>query len=276
DDFRDFCEGHHVPLDFISTHHYPNDNFGSPQDTTEVQLSHSRRNALRDQALDAKRRAGDLPLLYTEWNSSSNPFDALHDQPYSSAFAVKSVMDVAGIVDAYSFWTFSDIFEENYFSSVPFHGGFGLLNIHGIAKPVYRAFEILHHLGDRWLMVDGIHETVNAWVILKDKSLTILATNHALPGHSISSERLSITLLHVRKPQSVQIVRIDDSHANPQRKWLAMGEPQSLKPSHLRRLEVASQVSSEKQRFEYRDSRITCEFHLKPHAVAAVEFRFNQ
>jgi beta-xylosidase len=35
--------------------------------------------------------------------------------------------------------TFSDIFEENYFPSVPFHGGFGLLNLHGIAKPTYRA-----------------------------------------------------------------------------------------------------------------------------------------
>ena len=36
-------------------------------------------------------------------------------------------------------WTFTDIFEENYFPSVPFHGGFGLLNLHGVAKPVYRA-----------------------------------------------------------------------------------------------------------------------------------------
>ena len=124
-------------------------------------------------------------------------------------------------------------------------------------------------------MVDGIHETVNAWAILKDKSLTILATNHALPGHSISAERVSITLLHARKPQSAQIVRIDDYHANPQRKWIAVGAPQSLSPSHLRRLEVASQVAYEKQPFEYHDSRITCEFRLKPHAVAAVEFRFN-
>ena len=39
------------------------------------------------------------------------------------------------LVEGYSFWTFSDIFEENYFPSVPFQGGFGLLNLHGIAKP---------------------------------------------------------------------------------------------------------------------------------------------
>ena len=52
-------------------------------------------------------------------------------------------------MQGYSYWTFSDIFEENYFPSVPFHGGFGLLNMHGIAKPAYRAFEMLHRLGTR-------------------------------------------------------------------------------------------------------------------------------
>lgn len=52
-----------------------------------------------------------------------------------------------GLVDGYAFWTFTDIFEENYFPSVPFHGGFGLLNLHGIPKPTYRAYELFHRLG---------------------------------------------------------------------------------------------------------------------------------
>src|SRR5205085_6272220 len=134
-EFREFCERGKIPLDFISTHHYPTDAFGKPGDDTETQLFKSRRGALRDQALDCRRAAGGLPLYYTEWSSSSNPRDHLHDEPYAAAFIVKSVMDATRIVDAYSFWTFSDIFEENYFPSMPFHGGFGLLTIHGIAKP---------------------------------------------------------------------------------------------------------------------------------------------
>src|SRR5207244_12389006 len=100
-------------------------------------------------------------LYSTDLNSSSPPSDTRHDQRYAAAFVVKSVMDVAGVVDAYSFWTFSDIFEENYFSSTPFHGGFGLLNVHGIAKPTYRAFQLLHRLRAKQLLVDGLHETVN-------------------------------------------------------------------------------------------------------------------
>jgi xylan 1,4-beta-xylosidase len=54
-------------------------------------------------------------------------------------------MEANGLVEAYAFWTFSDIFEEDYFPSQPFHGGFGLLTLHGIPKPSYRAADKPHH-----------------------------------------------------------------------------------------------------------------------------------
>src|SRR6266576_1352727 len=274
EDFRDFCERKKVPLDFISTHHYPTDAFGKPDDDTETQLSKSRRGALRDQALDARRNAGDLPLYYTEWNSSSNPFDTLHDQPYAAAFVVKSVMDVAGVVDAYSFWTFSDIFEENHLSSTPFHGGFGLLNVHGIAKPTYRAFQLLHRLGTKQLLVDGLHETVNVWVIRNDDKLNVLMTNHALPGHSIETEHISMRLLNASKPRAAWIERVDEDHANPQQAWREIGAPDYLSEEEVERLMAASEIVRKQQRFRYKDPSISFEINLPPHSVASVEFEF--
>jgi xylan 1,4-beta-xylosidase len=71
-------------------------------------------------------------------------------------------MEAQGLVQGYSFWTFSDIFSENYFPSVPFHGGFGLLNLREIAKPAYRAFQLLHRLGFESLEVAETHATVDA------------------------------------------------------------------------------------------------------------------
>ena len=129
---------------------------------------------MREVAQNTRYYAGDRPVYYTEWNSSSNPFDPLHDEPYAAAFAASTVLEAHGLVDGYSFWTFSDIFEENYFPSVPFHGGFGLLNLHGIPKPTYRAFELLHQLGDRYSLVDGLHETVDCSVVQKESSVTVL------------------------------------------------------------------------------------------------------
>ena len=144
--------------------------WGNEGDDTETQLANSRRGILREQAQDTFRRAGGKPVYYTEWNASSNPRDPRHDEPYAAAFLVKTVLETNGLVEAYSFWTFTDIFEENYFPSVPFHGGFGLLNLHGIPKPTYRAYELLHQLGTEQLLVDGIHETVNAWAVRKEDS----------------------------------------------------------------------------------------------------------
>jgi xylan 1,4-beta-xylosidase len=135
DEFIAYRTQSDLPADFISTHHYPTDAFGKPGDDTETQLAESTRSALRDEARVARSQAGDRPLYYTEWSTSSNPRDPLHDEPYAAAFIVKTVMEARGLVQGYSYWTFSDIFEENYFPSVPFHGGFGLMNLHGIAEP---------------------------------------------------------------------------------------------------------------------------------------------
>jgi xylan 1,4-beta-xylosidase len=119
---------------------------------------------MKEQASKSRHEPGDLPLYYTEWNISSNPRDPLHDEPLAAAFVTRIVMEVRGLVQGYSFWTFSDIFSENYFPSVPFHGGFGLLNLHGIAKPTYRAFQLLHRSGTELLEFHGTHATVNALV----------------------------------------------------------------------------------------------------------------
>ncbi len=276
EEFREFCERQKLPIDFISTHHYPTDAFGRPGDDTETQLSKSRRGALRDEAQDARRSAGDLPVYYTEWNTSSNPFDALHDQPYAAAFVIKSVMDVAGVVDAYSFWTFSDIFEENYFPSIPFHGGFGLLTIHGIAKPAYRAFQILHRLGAERFLVDGLHETANVWVVRGDDKLTVLMSNHALPGHSLETERVSMRLLNASEPRTAWIERIDEAHANPCQVWLEMGAPPYLSDDEVGQLMASSEIVRGQQRFSYKDAVISFEINLPPHSVAAVEFEFTE
>jgi xylan 1,4-beta-xylosidase len=45
-----------------------------------------------------------------------------------------------------SYWTFTDIFEENGPRFTPFHGGFGMINLEGIKKPSFYAFKFLSKL----------------------------------------------------------------------------------------------------------------------------------
>lgn len=276
EDFVHFCERNKLPADFISTHHYPTDVLGSPDDDTEAQLFNSQRGIMREVAQDTRRRARGRPVYYTEWNASSNPRDPLHDESYAAAFAVATIMEARGLVEGYSFWTFSDIFEENYFPSVPFHGGFGLLNLHGIPKPSYRAFELLHNIGTQQFLVDGLHETVDCSLIRKDSTVTVLLTNYTTPGHSIETERLEIRLNNVAEPKEAFIQRIDADHANPKALWVEMGQPEYLSNKEVEQLEEASQIAKEKQRFRYDAGALFLKTDLPPHAVAAITITLAQ
>ena len=274
EEFVNFCDRKKVPADFISTHQYPTDALGGDDDDTELQLFKSQRGLMREVAQDTRRRARGKPVYYTEWNSSSNPRDPLHDGPYAAAFAVTTIMEARGLVEGYGFWTFSDIFEENYFPSTPFHGGFGLLNLHGIPKPTYRAFQLLHHLGTEQLLVDGLHETVDCSVIRKDFGLTVLLTNHTTPGHSIETERIRVRLANAPEPYQADIQRIDCEHANPKLLWEEMGQPEYLTAKDVEQLQQASLLVNERQPLTYEDGAIFLKAELPPHAVAAITIEF--
>ncbi len=275
EEFVAFCAKKKLPADFVSTHHYPTDALGKETDDTLGQLAKSRRSILREQAQDTFRRAQGKPVFYTEWNASSNPRDPLHDEPYAAAFLVKTILEMNGLVEGHSFWTFTDIFEENYFPSVPFHGGFGLLNLHDIPKPAYRAFALLHRLGTEQLLVDGIHETVDAWVVRKGKKrLTVMLTNHALPRHSIATEQVRVRLAEAAKPRAVFVERIDERHANPRRVWCHMKEPNYLSPAQLEKLQEASRTVPEPHPWKYKERTVEIEIKLPPHSVAAITVEF--
>jgi len=271
-EFLDFCKKNDLPVDFISTHHYPTDSFGKPGDDTVTELADSRRSVLRDEAREVRKEAGELPVYYTEWCTSSNPRDPMHDDPYAAAFIVKTVLEANGLVEGYSYWTFTDIFEENYFPSVPFQGGFGLLNIHGIAKPAYRAYELLHSLGTELLSVEGNHETVDAWLVAREKSGILMLTNFALPRHPIDTQPVSFLLKGADSVTSAKIRRIDLEHANAKRHWEQIGKPEYLSAEMVAQLDAASQLKPEAQPVA-RDSRgFRIDVTMPPQSIAAIEF----
>lgn len=271
-EFLAFCEAEDVPHDFISTHHYPTDAFGKPGDDTAAQLEDSHLGVLREQVEIVRNEVGELPLYYTEWCTSSNSRDALHDDPYAAAYITHTVMGMGNLVQGYSYWAFSDIFEENYFPSKPFHGGFGLTNIHGIPKPSYRAYELMHRLGTEQCRVEGQHQSVFCWVVLGDKVTTVLLVNLALPRHEIETEDVTISLTGLRAVQGIARATIDADHCNPKAQWQKFGEPDYPSP-----MQVEALVEASRLRWATLDCAIKnggCELHatLAPQSVTAIEF----
>ena len=239
-----------------------------------TQLEHAPRGVMKSQAGIVRQEAGDLPLYYTEWNISSNPRDPMHDEPFAAAFATKIVMEAHGLVQGYSYWTFSDIFSENYFPSVPFQGGFGLLNIHGIAKPIYRAFQLLHGLGNELLEVQGSHPTIDVWMVCKEKSATVLITNLAMPRHPIQTELTHLRLLNAPMPMTARMERIDEDHANPRALWHAMGEPEYLSALQVEQLAQASALQPEPVPWIHEQDSLDFHVSLPAQSVTAITIEF--
>ena len=265
-----FCERERVPLDFVSTHHYPTDAFGEPGDDTPTQLSDSHLGVLREESGEVRRQAGDRPLYYTEWSTSSNPRDTLHDEPYAAAYIVRAVMEQQGLVQGYGYWTFSDLFEENYFPSVPFHGGFGLMNIHGIAKPAWRAYELLHGLGEERLEVTGEHATLAAWAVRDEGGVTLLLVNLALPRHAIASEAVRVELAALPPFDAARLARIDGANANATAAWHALGAPEYPTPGQVERLRAASCLAWETLPCPREEGVTHVALELPPQSVAAI------
>jgi xylan 1,4-beta-xylosidase len=273
-EFIEYCAKAGVPPDFISTHNYPTDAFGSPDDDTRTALSKGHLGILRERAEATRKAAGTRTLYYTEWSTSSNPRDALHDEPYAAAYLTRTLLDMGERVQGYSWWTFSDIFEENFFPLEPFQGGFGLMTIHGVPKPTYRAFEILHRLGEERLEVKGRHDTVKVWVVRGKAAITVIIVNLALPDHAIDAETVDLELFGLPAIAEATARRIDAEHANAKAKWKLQGQPRYPRADEIAGLIDASQLRPEAVPLQVDGKQLRFEITVQPQSVTAIELGF--
>jgi xylan 1,4-beta-xylosidase len=179
------------------------------------------------------------------------------------------------LVNGYAFWTFTDLFEEAGQFSAPFHGGYGLQTIHGIPKPTYRAFELLHKLGDERIKVEGGKDsTVEILAVKGDSSLTLLAYNHNIPGANISAEAVSLSLKNPQPFPRALIGRIDAQNANPKQEWLDLGSPEYPSQKELRQIRRASEMRFEYFNLEFKSDISTLNFIIPPHGIVAIYLNY--
>lgn len=267
-EFRHFCETNDVPYDFISTHQYPIDDplstagmngpgtLGEGFDFSAVlqegenpdllleklaQYRNSGNNNPRDilyqMAKKAKAEAGEHPLFYTEWNGGRGHFDT----NYAAASITQALAYNEGLVECYSFWCISDIFEEMGMHGLPYNDERGLVNVYGVPKPNYRIFEELSKTGDRRLTVEGEHRTAEILALEDDQTVTLFVYNHDIEERDIKAEEIELTLLGEAK--AITMAVIDAVHANPIAVWKKQGSPTYPTPEQIAELYRASELT---------------------------------
>jgi xylan 1,4-beta-xylosidase len=254
-DTVDYCESNQVPLDFITTHHYPTDDplWKSGMDILDFYQSdlprgNYERGVLHKMTLRVREEAGNYPVYFTEWNTSAMTNDHKHDESFAAAMVAKVLADNDGLVDGYAFWTFTDIFEESAQIPGVFHGGFGLQTYAGIAKPVYRTFELFHGLGDKRLGVTSSDANTNVEMIATatENGYRVILHNHNIPDEPIKDEEVELDISDLGEFQEILAFHINEDHTNPKRLWQQMGSKEYISRDELGQLHEASKLQQER------------------------------
>jgi xylan 1,4-beta-xylosidase len=144
-----------VPVDFVSTHGYGvAGGFLDEKGEGDNKLVADPGSISNDVWNVRKQIQADwpgLPLHFTEWSTSYNPRDPIHDDYLSAAFILDKLKKTEGGAQSMSYWTYTDLFEEAGPPPSSFHGGFGLVNREGLRKAAFFAYKYLNELGPQAL-----------------------------------------------------------------------------------------------------------------------------
>jgi xylan 1,4-beta-xylosidase len=150
-----------------------------------------------------------------------------------------------GLVGMMSYWTFSDVFEEQGVVKTPFYGGFGLIAEDDIPKPAYNAFALLHKLGNQRIALDSD----SALLTRRDDGTMVLAVwNYAPPGAETGiSKTVTLRFQNTRR-RRVLISRVDHEHGDVQPAYEKMGSPRYPSASQIKDLRQAAQLPAPESR----------------------------
>jgi len=246
-----FADQKHVPLDFISTHDYGVKGIGFDADGSQRLFLDPAPSAIVGAVRSVRAQIAvspmpDLPLHYTEWSSSYSSRDAVHDSYIEAPYILSKLKGVQGYADSMSYWTFTDIFEENGPPPSPFHGGFGLLNAQGLRKPAFYAYHFLNWLGEDELRSSD----PNSWASLGGRGARVLFWNFTppkldesdqvffkrdLPARDAGQVRVTITGMAAGE-YKMSVYRVGYQINDVYSDYLKLGSPASLSGDQVREL----------------------------------------
>jgi xylan 1,4-beta-xylosidase len=247
DRFIAHCAEKNVPVDFVSTHVYGNDSakdvFGTNETIPREEMVCRAVRKVRDQIKASAKP--NLPLIWSEFNASYANEPAVTDSVYMGPWMANTIRECDGLVDMMSYWTFSDVFEEQGVIKTPFYGGFGLLAEGGVPKPAFNAMKILHLLGDKRVASDGDSTLITR----RADGATVVAVWNLGTLDKPGPERSFKLQLKTGKGRArATIYRVDTTHGDPHAAYEQMGSPASPTAKQYQTLKQAGTLPAPETR----------------------------
>ena len=268
DAFLKHCAQDNVPVDFVSTHVYGNDRaqdvFGTTENIPRNKMVCRAVTKVHEQIRSSSRP--NLPLIWSEYNASYLTEPSVTDSVYMGPWLADTIRQCDGLVEMMSYWTFSDVFEEQGVVKTPFYGGYGLIAVNNIPKPAYNAFLFLHKLGDQRL---GIASDSALLTRRDDGSLVLAAWNYVPPTEVGSTKTITLHFKNMN-PKEALVWRLDANHGDFHRSYEQMGEPRYPTVSQIENLRLAASLSAPEHE-ELKGGELT--LSLPPHGLAVIEMK---
>jgi xylan 1,4-beta-xylosidase len=241
DRFIRHCADNHVPVDFVSTHVYGNDSakdvFGTDESIPRTQMVCRAVRKVHDQV--AASAFPNLPLIWSEYNASYKNEPDVTDAPFMAPWLADTIRQCDGLVDMMSYWTFSDVFEEQGVVKQPFYGGYGLIAEDGLPKPAFNAFKLLHRLGTQRIANDSSSVLVTR---KPDGHLVIAVWNLNLPEETGAAKTITLNFKGDPAARSALVSRVDSTHGSLLSAYQAMGSPANPTAKQIADLRRAAEL----------------------------------
>jgi xylan 1,4-beta-xylosidase len=225
-------------VDFVSTHVYGNDKaqdvFGTDENIPRDKMACRAVKKVHNQ-IEASEMP-HLPLIWSEFNASYKNEPEVTDSTYMGPWLADTIRQCDGLVNSMSYWTFSDVFEEQGVVKTPFYGGYGLIAAGGIPKPAYNAFELLHKLGDQRIEINSDSALLTRG---NDGTLALAIWNYAPPGEKGLARTITLHFENTKR-KSATVARLDHEHGDFHSVYEKMGSPRYPTPSQIQELRRAS------------------------------------
>ena len=268
DAFIKHCAENQIPVDFVSTHVYGNDSAKDVFGTNEV--------IPRDQMVcRAVRKVHDqikaspmpnLPLIWSEFNASYANEPDVTDASYMGPWLADTIRQCDGLVNLMSYWTFSDVFDEQGVVKTPFYGGFGLIAVDDIPKSAFAAFELLHKLGDQRIELNSDSALLTR---RKDGTLVMAVWNYAPPDKPGASRTIDLQFKDT-KASHASIWRVDPAHGDVHSAYEKMGSPRYPSRAQVEQLRKAAALAPPEMR-TLKNGALSIE--LPTYGLAVIEIR---
>ena len=276
-----------VPLDFVSTHLYPQDEQvqypdrkGSPYKIGDFFSA----TVKEVQEWVQQSERPDLEIHWTEWNTQTAATadkitwgDNIYvDNLYAASFIARNCVELDTACKTFAYWVVSDIFDEGGIPQSPFSCTYGLLSIHGIPKASFNAFSFLRKMtgnimeatlqtplpNGKGLLVTKEKETIK--VLMWNQNF-VEEKNHTAWTGSIQLPLQNDTMLNVVRAS------IGIGAGSPWESWQLMGRPLNPSPAQLELLKQHARPAYSFNKLRVKKGTADVSFKLLPGEVQYFE-----